>query len=84
MLYDMHHGAVARMRMARTRDWKLVEHHEEGGAHELYHLATDPDEERNRYGDATAKAAREEMTARLREWRRQVRDPLASGGARGI
>lgn len=76
MLYDMHHGAVGRMRMARTRDWKLVEHYEEGGAHELYHLATDTGEERNLYGDAAAAAARDELTARLRAWQRRERDPL--------
>jgi arylsulfatase A-like enzyme len=78
MLYDMYHGALGRMRMARTREWKLVEHAEEGGAHELYHLAADPGEERNLYGDPNADAARDELTARLRAWQRRVGDPLAS------
>ena len=45
--YDMHHSAVARMRMIRTPEWKLVRHFEPGGQDELYHLAEDPGETRN-------------------------------------
>jgi hypothetical protein len=32
LLYDMHHGAVAHMRMVRTKRWKLVLHLREGEA----------------------------------------------------
>jgi choline-sulfatase len=42
--YDMHHYQVARMRMIRTPQWKLVRHFEPGGQDELYHLAEDPGE----------------------------------------
>lgn len=77
LLYDMHHGASARMRMVRTREWKLVWHHEKGGVHELYHLADDPGEERNRYGDDSVASVREELMGGLYAWQRQVGDPLA-------
>ena len=45
--YDMHHYQVARMRMIRTPEWKLVRHFETGGQDELYHLAEDPGETLN-------------------------------------
>ena len=45
--YDMHHYQVARMRMIRTPEWKLVRHFEPGGQDELYHLAVDPGETRD-------------------------------------
>jgi uncharacterized sulfatase len=45
--YDMHHYQVARMRMLRTPEWKLVRHFEPGSQDELYHLADDPGETRN-------------------------------------
>jgi len=77
LLYDMHHGAVAHMRMVRTKEWKLVLHLEEGGKHELYDLRNDPEEERNLYGDPSVKAVQEELTERLKAWQREVKDPLA-------
>jgi uncharacterized sulfatase len=77
LLYDMHHGAVAHMRMVRTKKWKLVLHLEEGGQHELYDLQTDPDEERNLYGDPSVRSVQDELTERLRQWQKQVGDPLA-------
>ncbi len=45
--YDMHHGAIARMRMIRTERWKLIVHHEDRGLDELYDLEADPQEQRN-------------------------------------
>jgi uncharacterized sulfatase len=77
LLYDMHHGAVAHMRMVRTKRWKLVLHFEKGGQHELYDLQTDPDEERNLYGDPSVRSVQDELTERLRQWQKQVGDPLA-------
>ncbi len=77
LLYDMHHGAVARMRMARTERWKLVLHLQEGGQHELYDLQNDPGEEHNLYGDPSVKAVQEDLTKRLKQWQKQVKDPLA-------
>ena len=78
LLYDMHHGAVAHMRMIRTKRWKLILHLEEGGQHELYDLQTDPEEERNLYGDLSVKSVQDELTDRLREWQKKVGDPFAS------
>jgi len=78
LLYDMHHGAVANMRMVRTKRWKLVLHFEEGGQHELYDLQNDPEEERNLYGDLSVKSVRDELTEMLRGWQRKVGDPFAS------
>lgn len=77
LLYDMHHGAVARMRMARTDRWKLVLHLQEGGQHELYDLQSDPDEERNLYGNPSVRTIQEDLTKRLKQWQKQVKDPLA-------
>ncbi|MEJ5252052.1 MAG: sulfatase-like hydrolase/transferase [Chthonomonadetes bacterium] len=77
LLYDMHHGAVAHMRMARTNRWKLVLHLPEGGQHELYDLQNDPDEERNLYGNPSVRTVQEELTKRLKQWQKQVKDPLA-------
>ncbi len=77
LLYDLHHGAVAHMRMVRTKHWKLVLHLEEGGQHELYDLQTDPNEERNLHGDLSVRSVQDELTKRLRQWQKQVGDPLA-------
>jgi len=77
LLYDMHHGAIAHMRVVRTKEWKLVLHLEENGQHELYDLRNDPGEERNLYGDPSAKSVQEELTERLREWQKRVGDPFA-------
>src|SRR5262249_8088996 len=54
--YDMHHYQIARMRMIRTPEWKLVRHFEPGGKDELYHLTSDPGETRNLEGSAEAVA----------------------------
>ncbi|MCC6037309.1 MAG: sulfatase-like hydrolase/transferase [Armatimonadetes bacterium] len=78
LLYDMHHGAVAHMRMVRTKRWKLVLHFEKGGQHELYDLQNDPEEERNLYGDPSVKSVQDELTEMLREWQKKVGDPFAS------
>ena len=84
LLYDMHHGAVAHMRMVRTKRWKLVLHLREGEAPaepnfgELYDLQTDPEEERNLYGDPSVKSVQDELTEMLRDWQKRVSDPFAS------
>jgi arylsulfatase A-like enzyme len=84
LLYDMHHGAIAHMRMIRTKRWKLVLHLREGGAPagpafgELYDLQDDPEEEHNLYGDPSAKSVQGELTERLREWQRRVGNRMAN------
>ncbi|MCS7191665.1 MAG: sulfatase-like hydrolase/transferase [Armatimonadetes bacterium] len=82
LLYDMHHGAVANMRMARTKEWKLVLHLSKESADakpilgELYDLRNDPEEEINLYEDLSVKAVRKELTERLRKWQEKVGDPI--------
>lgn len=48
--YDMHHGGIARMRMIRTPEWKLVRRLDEAGLDELYDLKNDPGERTNLAG----------------------------------
>ena len=74
--YDMHHYQVARMRMIRTPEWKLVRHFEPGGADELYHLSEDPGETQN-LADVSApatRAARDGLAQRLEGWLAHVGD----------
>ncbi len=83
LLYDMHHGAVARMRMIRTKEWKLVLHFPDGKAAaeptfgELYDLRNDSGEERNLYGEPSVKSVQDELAERLKRWQKQVGDPIA-------
>jgi uncharacterized sulfatase len=68
--YDMHHSAIARMRMIRTPDWKLIRHFEPGGQDELYHLARDPGEHDNLADSAGTghRSQHEALGRRLDEW----------------
>lgn len=75
--YDMHHGQVARMRMIRTPEWKLVRHFEPDGVDELYHLADDPGETRNLAASEEHRARFEMLDQRLLEWMASINDPLA-------
>ena len=74
--YDMHHYQIARMRMIRTPEWKLVQHFETGGQDELYHLADDPGETRDLGTSALPAyiAQRESMTERLESWMLRIGD----------
>ncbi len=74
--YDMHHGKVARMRMIRTPEWKLIRHYEPGGQDALYHLAEDPDERVNRIADPDQKSRIAALSQRLRAWQASIDDPL--------
>jgi uncharacterized sulfatase len=79
-MYDMHHSAVARMRMIRTPRWKLIRHFEPGGQDELYHLADDPDEAHN-LADSTQpehRTQREALSRRLDQWMSAVGDRQAN------
>ncbi|MEO0963741.1 MAG: sulfatase-like hydrolase/transferase [Planctomycetota bacterium] len=58
--------AMARARMVRTADHKLVVR--ETGDHELYDLTTDRWEMNNRFGDPALAAAQAELMERLLRW----------------
>jgi arylsulfatase A-like enzyme len=72
----MHHGQVARMRMIRTPEWKLVRHFEPGGADELYHLADDPGELHNLAAspEPEHRRPREALARRLEDWMSRIND----------
>jgi arylsulfatase A-like enzyme len=78
--YDMHHGAVARMRMIRTPGWKLVRHFEPGGSDELYDLAADPGETRDLASSPAHRERLVELDRRLARWMASIADPLADSG----
>jgi uncharacterized sulfatase len=77
--YDMHHYQVARMRMIRTPEWKLVRHFEPGSQDELYHLATDAGETRNLAGsnEAHARAQRNVLNRQLEARMARINDSAA-------
>jgi uncharacterized sulfatase len=75
--YDMHHYKVARMRMVRTPEWKLIRHYEPDEPDELYHLATDPTERENLSGSAEQAEVRQGLERKLEAWMRSTGDPLA-------
>lgn len=56
-----------RIRMARTRHWKLVQ--ETGGTNELYDLRNDPEELTNLYGEPAHRAQQEELLRQLEAWK---------------
>ncbi len=74
--YDMHHYKVARMRMIRTPEWKLIRHFEPGGEDELYHLAKDAGETTNLATSAEPdhQAHRDGLNKQLEAWMRQIGD----------
>lgn len=62
------------IRMARTRDWKLV-HYSKANFGELYHLTEDPYELTNLYADAKYASARADMEGVLFDWFAGSQDP---------
>lgn len=75
--YDMTDGKFARMRMIRTREWKLVKHYEEvGGADELYDLKNDPAESRNLFSSPPDAGILDRLERDLVAWQKRVGDPL--------
>src|SRR5258708_33460769 len=74
--YDLHNSGLAYMRMVRTDKAKLVRHHRCNGLDELYDLAEDPGETKNRYGTAKHAKVREELQKRLTAWMQSIDDPL--------
>jgi arylsulfatase A-like enzyme len=62
------------IRMARTREWKLV-HYNRAKYEKLYHLREDPYESTNLYDDLQYAAARADMEGLLAEWYANSSDP---------
>ncbi len=76
--YDMHHGAIARMRMIRTPDWKLIRHFEPGVEDEMFDLAHDPEENENLANSSTYRSTYETLNTQLLAWMRSIGDPLTT------
>jgi choline-sulfatase len=74
--YDMHHYQVARMRMIRTPEWKLVRHFEAGGHDELYHLTEDPGEinDLETSTNPMHRSQRASLVERLESWMTRISD----------
>ena len=74
-------GAGVYLTMLRTMTHKLVRHHggavgEAGAGGELYDLAEDPGETRNRWGDPDYDAVRTELLCRLSDRQAWTVDPM--------
>ncbi len=66
LTYQQCPDAMARAKMVRTREWKLVVR--ETGGNELFHLPDDPYEMRNLYGDPTYAPVVADLQLKLIEW----------------
>ncbi len=76
--YSVHHTMRADMRSYRTSDWKLTLDFLNPGRDELYHLSADPHETQNLATSdrPDARAARTELTQRIRAKMQELKDPL--------
>ncbi len=63
-----HHGRPASC--IRSRDWKLIDYHDESGDIELYQLANDLSETTNLAAQETSRTT--QLKNQLRDWRQQV------------
>lgn len=66
------------VRMARTREWKLVYRHAHG-PHELFHLTEDPDERHNLAQDPAYAPRLRELKALMEEWFARYVNPCRDG-----
>jgi len=66
LTYQQCPDAMARCKMVRTLDWKLVIR--ETGGNELYHVASDPHEMNNVYGDPAHAAVVADLQLKLIQW----------------
>lgn len=74
LLYDMHHGAEAHMRMLRAKEKKLVLHYEDENKHEFYDLKADPQEEENIFQREDISSIKEEFITKINMWRNEISD----------
>lgn len=85
--YSMRVYCQTDLRAYRTPEWKLVRDFLNPGRDELFHLATDPAESRNRISEVTEPAVRAVVTALDARIRRQMRlqgDPLLAKLEAGV
>ena len=76
LLYDMHHGAEAHMRMLRTEEQKLILHYEDESKHEFYNLKEDPEEEKNIFGREDIKGIQNKSTSEIKKWQKEIEDTV--------
>ncbi|MGE0126991.1 MAG: sulfatase [Blastocatellales bacterium] len=74
--YSQHHYVKTHLRMYRTTEWKLVRDYLNPGKDELYHLAIDPDENRNLINDPSTLAIRRKLQAKMMGRMRANNDPV--------
>jgi uncharacterized sulfatase len=74
--YSQHHYAKTHLRMYRTPEWKLVRDFLREGHDELYNLAEDPGESRNRIDDPAVRRIRERLEKKLLARMRALHDPV--------
>lgn len=74
------HDEYGPVRMIRTREWKYV-HRYPHGPHELYHLTTDPGEQRNLADDPAHAEVRADLASRLATWFAEHSVPGRDGAA---
>lgn len=72
--YVVVHDEYGPVRMIRTQEWKYV-HRYPYGPHELYDLASDPDERRNLIDDPSAGRIAAELKSQLEHWFVRHADP---------
>lgn len=77
--YDLHHGALASLRLLRTPQWKLIRNYTAGGVNELYRIESDPGETENRYDDPAAHEVRHALQKRLDQWLQERGDAVLKG-----
>ncbi len=66
LTYQQCPDAMARCKMVRNNDWKLVIC--ETGGNELFHVSEDPNEMHNLYGDPAHAAVVGDLQLKLIEW----------------
>lgn len=74
--YDIHHYAIAHLRMIREARWKLVRSYGTTTKDQLFDLDADPGERQNLWGAPAHQERRRGMERRLRAWMQSIDDPL--------
>ncbi|MCC6164519.1 MAG: sulfatase-like hydrolase/transferase [Acidobacteria bacterium] len=75
--YDIHHYAIAHLRMIRETGWKLVRSYGTTTKDRLFDLRADPDELKNLWNAPEHRERRRAMEQRLRAWMQSIGDPIA-------